>query len=473
MKAAVVLWYSETKNWTCYDSSKLIVMSAFLSFAFVFLIAAKPYAWRCLATNESVSAANTPPPFISEDDLTSYSHLNTTEFGTMTLAYEPTMEQLLTYQASVELKRVYLPIIIVAGTFGNVLVVVIQHRLPPSQRSSMSVYFTALAVSDTTVLWIGWFQVLETFGATLSVEYHVHRDRSDVVVDVLCRIKVFLSYAFGEISAWILVFMTIHRALSIVWPHRTREVLTKRNTVKVVVFIFLFCVLSNVHVLYGHSLASVGAGQTAECFYSFVSERYRRFFNPVWLLVDMTMAVFLPFACLLVTNTVLIRKVGQSVREARESLIAGRNSAEQFASRDRKLSSMTLTLVIMSVAFLLLTSPVNFMYMVRTLAYGTVDDVRVRAASELALNAGMMLWFTNAGINFYLYCLTGTRYRAEFLRLFGCGGSAQPALPHTSKGLHQSKSSVNTTTATTTLRLPAPLTQSPRATPRKLEENRN
>ena len=68
------------------------------------------------------------------------------------------------------------------------------------------------------------------------------------------------------------------------------------------------------------------------------------------------MRVFAPFACLLVTNTELVRKVGHSLREARDNLAEGRS--DPFASRDKKLSSMTLTLIAMSVAFLFLASPV-------------------------------------------------------------------------------------------------------------------
>ena len=93
------------------------------------------------------------------------------------------MESLPAYQASVQLNRVFLPVVIAAGTFGNVAVVVIHCRLPPSQRSGLSVYFTALAVSDTATLWTGWYETLATFGVTLSAEYHVHRDYSDVIVD--------------------------------------------------------------------------------------------------------------------------------------------------------------------------------------------------------------------------------------------------------------------------------------------------
>ena len=48
------------------------------------------------------------------------------------------------------------------------------------------------------------------------------------------------------------------------------------------------------------------------------------------------MTGFLPFDCLLVTNTVLVRKVGQSLREARDSLAEGRS--DPFASRDKKFT---------------------------------------------------------------------------------------------------------------------------------------
>ena len=426
-------------------------MDVFLFFVFVFLTAAKPDAGRCSATNET-RPANTSTPLVSGDDpTTSAEHPNTTDFGPVAPTNELTAELLLMYRASLELKRIYLTIVIVAGTFGNVVVVVIQRRLPSTQKSSMSVYFTALAVSDTAVLWMGLFDMLETYGDTLVVEHHVSRGFTDVVVDALCRIKVWISYAFGEISAWILVSMTIHRALSIVWPYRTRKLMTTRNTVKVVVFIFLFCALANAHLFYGHSLVPAGKGQKAVCFHSFVSERYSEFFNPVWVLVDMVIAVYLPFVCLFATNTVLVRKVGQSLREAKESLTEGSAGSNQLASRDKKLSSMTLTLIIMSVAFLLLTSPVNFMYMVRMWSYDTGNDIRLRAATELAFSAGLVLWYTNVAINFYLYCLTGARYRAEFLRLFGCGGSTHTPTSHT-LAVSRPTSSVNTTVTPMTVR---------------------
>ena len=367
---------------------------------------------------------------VSEDGPTSSTPLNTTELGPVTVIDEPTLESLPAYRASVQLKRFYLPFVIVAGTFGNVVVVVIHCRLPPNQKSSMSVYFTALAISDTTTLWMGNFEMLETFGVTLTVEYHVQRHYSDIVIDALCRIRAWISYAFNQMSAWILVAMTTHRAVSIVWPHGTRKLSKRCNAVTVVASIVSFCALTNAHLLYGHSFQATTDNQTAVCFDSFVSDEYCMFFRLGWVWIDMMMAMFLPFACLLVSNTVLVRKVGQSLREARDNLAEGRS--DPFASRDKKLSSMTIILIATSVAFLVLTSPiVVYMIWYGTLPYDVLSDVRWRAASELAASVSLMLWYTNLGINLYLYCLTGARYRAEFLKLFGCGSSADRTFRHT------------------------------------------
>ena len=66
-----------------------------------------------------------------------------------------------------------------------------------------------------------------------------------------------------------------------------------------------------------------------------------------------------------------------------------------------------------------------------SLSFDAMHDVRFFAASELALRVSLMVWYTNLGINFYLYCLTGARYRAEFLKLFGCGGSTDRTFRHT------------------------------------------
>ena len=126
---------------------------------------------------------------------------------------------------------------------------------------------------------MGWFYLLETFRVPLTVEYRVQRLDSDLVMDALCRLRVWISYAFNQMSAWILVAMTTHRAFNIVWPHRASKLSKRCNAVTVVVSIDLFCALTNAHLLYGHSLQPTEDSQTAECFFQLLNESHGRFFE--------------------------------------------------------------------------------------------------------------------------------------------------------------------------------------------------
>ena len=89
---------------------------------------------------------------VTKDDPMSSTCLSTTDLSPVTVIDELTVESLLAHQVAVHLMCICMPLIVAAGTFGNVFVVVIHCRLPPNQKSSMSVYFTALAISDTATL---------------------------------------------------------------------------------------------------------------------------------------------------------------------------------------------------------------------------------------------------------------------------------------------------------------------------------
>ncbi|XP_070173665.1 lysophosphatidic acid receptor 6-like [Littorina saxatilis] len=331
------------------------------------------------------------------------------------------------YSASVLLKQVLLPVVLLVGTVGNVFVLIVNRRLPSLNKSSIYLYFSALAVTDILNLWTAIFWVLDSLGFKLnSGSYARHGYYRHVVVDAVCRVRVWSAYALGQMSAWLLVSMTTHRALGILWPYRTKNLLRKRNTGIVIAVIVTTCTIFNAHVFYGHSMDFHGNATESECFFSFTSDWYDHFFNRVWVWMDIVFSTLIPFVFLFGTNTILIRKVSRSLKEARENFAAG--SSGEFKLRDRKLSSMSLTLITMSVSFLLLTSPICvYMIMQNTLLADAADDVEVFVTGQLVFSLAMVLWYTNCAINFYLYCLTGSKYRAEIVRLFRCGKPTEAA----------------------------------------------
>ena len=310
------------------------------------------------------------------------------------------------FRAAVWINKVVLVVILVLGFFGNTMTLVLQRRMGRGGGSGMSVFISSLAVSDSAMLLVlgmaMYFYNFEIF----VMDYH----------DVFCKVIYWLIYIFASTSSWILVAMTLQRAASIVWPHRiNREWTARKAKVTVLVIVVMFMIV-NCHILYGRRLQSLSSGQTV-CL--FVSEEYEHFFDHVWPVVDIVLSSLVPFVLLISANVVLVKKVRQAMKEAKQTLAGG--STDQVKVRQQKTSRMTLTLVCVSVAFLVLTSPVCVLYLVRRVFNPAISlDINETAKSYLAEYIGNTLWLANNAINFYIYVMTGSRYRAAMASVCGC-----------------------------------------------------
>ncbi|KAL8606322.1 hypothetical protein ACOMHN_024217 [Nucella lapillus] len=96
------------------------------------------------------------------------------------------------------------PVLIISGTFGNVMIVVVMRGMRGSQSTAcLSVYFTALAVSDqcllmTSVLWF-WIDVVFSWPPSF------------FSYGLLCKLPKCVWYTCSVTSAWFLVAMTYQR----------------------------------------------------------------------------------------------------------------------------------------------------------------------------------------------------------------------------------------------------------------------
>ena len=106
--------------------------------------------------------------------------------------------------------KIISPFLILFGTFGNVMIIVIHKRT--ALTSSVSVFFLTLAASDLMAIFVtclkGWIQLV------------FHFDLFDQG-NTLCKLFYFFLYVSGVLSAWTLVAMTAQRAVCILFPHRS------------------------------------------------------------------------------------------------------------------------------------------------------------------------------------------------------------------------------------------------------------
>ena len=148
-------------------------------------------------------------------------------------------------------------------------------------------------------------------------------------------------------------------------------------------------------------------------------DEYAPFSTNIWSWVDIVIFSCLPWLCLAVSNSLLVWKLNVSVREAEVSLGAGQT--DRIKDRTQKAATVTVTLVAVSTAFLVLTLPMSVIYILNnTFAVaGSSGAGRLRVYHYVS-ETSYVLWYLNSCINFYLYCLTGSKYRREGKQILSC-----------------------------------------------------
>ncbi|KAL8591838.1 hypothetical protein ACOMHN_044334 [Nucella lapillus] len=308
------------------------------------------------------------------------------------------------YKASTYIWYFASPVILVLGNFGNIMTILIMRR-NQSGEAVINIYFTALAVIDLVTL--DMFLLFEWVGTAFG--YYVHYQS-----DVVCRIH---SWTIGAttMGGWFLVGLTSHRAVSVVWPHRVGLLCTRRLVTTLIVTTTIFFSGVYSQYLYGYHLAYSADTDTYQC--AMRTGSYAAFVANVFSFIDLAFYSVLPFACIFLANIVLIWKLRKTLQEIRHKFA----EQENVVAREKAASSVTLTIILVSVAYVALTLPVSVYYIsffvYDPLAVITVDDL---ALTYLVRAVTFMLMFCNSAINFYLYCLTGGKFRKEFVLIISC-----------------------------------------------------
>ena len=301
-------------------------MHSCLSIGFSLLV----YSSFLSVNGHTLNQSTVSVPFESEDN------------ATMAASDQQPSGALITQQEKEKIllsQKIIYPFLILFGTFGNIMIIVIHKRT--TLTSSMSLFFLILAVSDLVSLFVTCFKswIKYVFGFDLTAQK-----------DALCKLILFLLYISGVLSAWTLVAMTVQRTVCVLFPHRANVLCTVGKSKAIVVSMALFIAAMHTHLLYGLHIG-MSSGQKRCVFHT----HYEPFFREIWTWVDMLCFSFLPWLCLAVSNSLLVWKLRLSLREANLNL--GPGQADRINDRKKKATSISITLIAVSTAFLLLTFP--------------------------------------------------------------------------------------------------------------------
>lgn len=289
------------------------------------------------------------------------------------------------------------------GTVGNLLsfAVMVQSTM---RSTSTAFYMASLALADTAVLLFGCLRrwVLEVFDMDLLNQG-----------PLACSIINFFQYWSFDVAVWILVAMTMDRVLVVTSPLKAQIYSTRKRAALSLVLVMVASAGINSHFFFT-TIHTQGVCT--------VSGEHARFYKDIWSWIDATVYSFLPFMLLLIMNfiiVVVISKANAKKQRMTNNFKSKRKDEQKSAVISRKLTIMLLSV---TCTFLLLTGPAMVLNTMRELGkpYFDLSLPKDFAKYILTRQISRVLLYLNHSINFFLYCLTGSKFRQELIAMLRC-----------------------------------------------------
>ena len=297
---------------------------------------------------------------------------------------------------SYDIRKYSCPLLCLVGFLGNFLTVLILGQ-KKNRKKSTAVFLLFLAVSDFVVLYVGYF-----------CEWILQMWQYDIrtVNDVSCKVHMFVTYLSLQYSSWILVLVTWERVISVTFPHRVRMLCNRKRVLVSLVTTAAVIALINSHLLVG-VVHGYNPYNMRNC--TGISEQYMDFLVDVWTLVDIIVTFAAPFVFIIVGNAIIIMRLARTSRVRKHTM-----------APERKKHSLTVTLLLLSVVFVISTGPAAIYMPIIYPRLVEAYDASQMDIPNFIFEMVNILAGLNATLNFILYFLSGSKFRAEVKAYFCC-----------------------------------------------------
>ena len=258
------------------------------------------------------------------------------------------------------------------------------YHFRPTMRSGSSLILSALSVADTLTMPV---YLLRGYNITVS----------DYLI--ICKLHHYLRSVCGYYANWLIIVFTVFRVIVVYLPHKANVYCTRRRAfIAVVVTLVVSCIVnldSILHVQYSQS--NIGKKCSRDKYYKVYTQ---------WVML-LIMSI-IPFVVLVAGNVLIIYKiVTYSIKRKRMSNDVKSNDSQ----------SMTAMLISISVLFLVTQVPAIVITIFKQnldLGNATKEYIHGFAVTETVFR---LLKWSNHGMNFVCYCISGERFRQELFAM--------------------------------------------------------
>lgn len=279
--------------------------------------------------------------------------------------------------------------------------------LTPQQKKHLSFIVNNSLRQSCLTLVLGFYRksYKREFEQTISEVVPIHDEFLLLQVDFppnmrwYCSMDLYVVLTSMMTGTFIILSMTFDRWFSIVYPHKASSFNTLKRAKFTLLFIIIFSVIFNLPQIYvgsylGRKCVPFGA--------HFDETRVKVYY---WF--HTAIGNMGPFFALISMNSVIIYKVRNRAKNL---------NVETDKSQDAQMTALLLSV---SFVFLLLTTPSQVYYLL-DMYINFTKTPKDFATFWLIFNIAKHCHFSNSGVNFFLYVLSGSKFRNDLVSLVLC-----------------------------------------------------
>lgn len=311
-------------------------------------------------------------------------------------------------------------LLVLIGGVSNLLVI-LGMRTKNFRSLSTSVYMLVGSLNDLMSL----LTLLVAHWVSVNFPDKISRGAGS---DVMCKVFNFYGWGQADFGIMLMAAMTADRAHAIVRP------MTRLDLVKLAKIVTVVCVavvaVKDFHFWFTSDIVAEDRNDRM-CDVHYPNQSYHDFYDHYWPWIDMIFDM-LCFVVMVVSNVVIIHHLHKSRRGGHlqtsddipgssSTTITRSPSTMTIHSKNYNnvTKQVTRMLLAESIIFILLSFPFSLNLMVSTQLH-TYDHPDRAQGNALVFSVVFYLLYANKCVNFFVYCLAGSRFRRAIVKEVLC-----------------------------------------------------
>ena len=221
--------------------------------------------------------------------------------------------------------------------------------------------------------------------------------------NIYCGFRLSSESSFSFIGTYFILAMAFERFYSIVRPHKASSFNTVQKAKQTCFCIIVMCIICNIPQAFLFEARG------------YICVAYARNMNTLgtsYYGLSVIFDFFVPFVALLTMNSVIIHTI-----RTRKVLGVTSQKGQKMARHENQIYAM---LLLVSFAFLILRTPYYVLFLFNLIIDFNELSPKYQAAHSLFYSLTEKLNCTHNCLNFFLFLLSGKKFRDDFLQLFRC-----------------------------------------------------